>query len=265
VSAPLGRRAVLGVAAFFAAGGITTMHAAEPNPLVTDGKLRVGLVRAPTAGLFFVAVGADGVPHGVTADLGTAMAAALGVPVAFSIFPNSGECTDAVAGDKVDVAFMPVDPARSARVLFGPAYYDLESTYLVSAASGITTLAEVDRPGVRVVGIADTTTIRASARTLHMTKPVAIRGVEEAIAAIRDGRADALALSRDSLAQIAPTIPGSRIVPGGFQQTTVSLAVPPGHTAALAEASALLARLKRDGTVQRAFAAVGLGGEKVAG
>jgi polar amino acid transport system substrate-binding protein len=45
---------------------------------------------------------------------------------------------------------------------FGPAYCLVESTYMVTGASGIRTLAEVDRPGVRVVGIANTTTIRAA-------------------------------------------------------------------------------------------------------
>ena len=254
----------IAVASFALTSGAIPVRAAETHPLAPTGTLKAGLVRAPSAGLFFVSVDVSGVPHGVTADLGTAMAAALGVPVAFSLFPNSGECTDAVANGAVDVAFMPVDPARSARVLFGAAYYLLESTYLVSAASGITSLADVDRPGMRVVGIADTTTIRASARTLHDTQPVAIRGVEEAIADLRDGRADALALSRDSLVQIAPTIPGSRIVAGGFQQTTVSVAVPPGRTAALAEANGLIERFKRDGTVKRAFAGVGLEGEAVA-
>ena len=103
------------------------------------------------------------------------------------MFPNSGECTEAVATGAVDVAFMPVDPVRAAQVAFGAAYYLLESTYLVSAASGIGTLAEVDRAGVRVVGIADTTTIRASARTLTHTAPVPIRGVDEAIAMLAGG------------------------------------------------------------------------------
>ncbi len=232
--------------------------------LAPGGTLRVGVVRAPQAGVFFVATDAAGAPHGVTVDLATALGRHLGVPVRFSVFPNSGECTDAVAADAVDVAFMPVDPARAARVAFGPGYYVLESTYLVSAASGITSLAGVDRAGARVVGIADTTTIRASARSLTQTSPIASRGVDEAIAMIRDGRADALALSRDSLNQILPTVPGGRIVDGGFQQTVVSIAVPPGRPVALAEASAWMERAKQDGTVRRAFDAVGLSGEAVA-
>ncbi len=227
------------------------------------GVLRVGIVRAPQAGVFFAAVEADGKPRGVTVDLGAAFAAELGVAVVESVYPNSGECTDAVATGAVDVAFMPVDPTRSARVAFGPGYYDIESTYLVSAASGIGTLADVDRPGMRVVGVADTTTIRASAWSLHRTQPVPIRGVDEAVAMLRDGRADALALSRDSLDQLAPTVPGSHIVEGGFQRTMIAIAVPPGRSAALAAATAFLDRAKRDGTVRRAFDGVGLGHEAV--
>ncbi len=232
--------------------------------LAPAGTLRVGVVQAPRAGVFFVAIDPDGAPRGVTVDLGAALAAAAGVPARHVVFPNSGECTDAVAAGTVDVAFMPVDPARSARVAFGPAYAVIESTYLVAPTSGIATLDEVDRPGRRVVGIADTTTIRASSRTLAATRPMPVRSVDEAIAMLRAGEADALALSRDSLEQIAPTIPGSRIVAGGFQRTTISIAVPPGRPAALAAATAFLEGARRDGTVRRAFAALGLSPEALA-
>ena len=224
----------------------------------------MGLVQAPAAGVFFVARQGDGPPVGVTASLADALAGHAGLAVECVLFPNSGECTEATAAGSVDVAFMPVDAYRQDRVAFGPAYYLLESTYLVSAASGISDLAGVDRPGVRVVGIAGTTTIRAATRTLSHTTPVAVQGVDAAIGMLRDGAADALALSRDSLAQIAPGIPGSRIMPGGFQRTTVSVAVPPGRSEALAVVSAWLEAAKRDGAVRRAMDALGLPGEAVA-
>ncbi len=239
-------------------------HSQVPSPLAPSGTLQAGVVQAPTAGVFFVALDADQQPHGVTVDLLSALAREHGLPLALRVFPNSGECTDAVAAAEIDVAFMPVDPARAARVAFGPAYYLLESTYLVSAASSLETLQDVDRPHVRVIGIADTTTIRAAARTLLRTTPVAVRGVDEAIAMLREGRADALALSRDSLNQVAPTIPGSRITPGGFQQTTISIALPPGRPDALALAADFLTRAKRTGQVRQALDAVGLPHEQVA-
>ncbi len=235
--------------------------------LAPSGTLRVGVVQAPTAGVFFVAVAEgvpQGVPQGVTVDLGAALARQIGLPVAYAVFPNSGECTEAVATAAIDVAFMPVDAHRRTRVAFGPAYYLLESTYLVSAASGLQTLADVDQPHVSVVGIADTTTIRAATRSLVHTVPVASRGVDEAIAMIRDGRADALALSRDSLAQLLPGLPGARITPGGFQHTTISIAVPPSRPEALGIATAFLEAAKRDGLVRQALDAVGLAAEAVA-
>ncbi len=235
-----------------------------PHPLAPTGPIRAGIVQAPTAGVFFVHVDDEGFARGVTVDLATALATSLGLDVTFTIFPNSGECTAAVANAAVDVAFMPVDATRAARVAFGPAYYLLESTYLVSEASGIQSLQDVDQPHIRVVGIADTTTIRASTRSLTHTTPLAIRGVDEAIAMLHDGRADALALSRDSLNQVQPGIPGSRITPGGFQQTTISIAVPPGRPEALAAASAFLETAKQDGTVRQALDAIGLLNEAVA-
>ena len=247
---------VVFVTAVWVRGPVIAADAAQA--LAPTGTLRVGVVKAPEAGVFFVAVDASGTPRGVTVDLGAALGADLKLRVSDVVFPNSGECTDAVAAGAVDVAFMPVDPSRSARVAFGPGYYEIESTYLVSAASRIATLADVDRPGVRVVGVADTTTIRAAARRLHNVHPTPIRGVDEAIAMLRDGQADALALSRDSLMQIARTIAGSHIVDGGFQRTSISIAVPPGRPDALAAATVFLDRAKRDGTVRRAFEAFGL-------
>ena len=61
---------------------------------------------------------------------------------------RADRCAGASAA--IDVAFMPVDEERKKRLEFGPAYCLVESTYMVTAASGIRTLAEVDRPGVHV-------------------------------------------------------------------------------------------------------------------
>jgi len=178
---------LLGVTNFCAA-------AAPLKEMVPTGTLRVGVVEAPDAGTFFVAKDPKThAVHGVTVDLGADLAHELGVPVTYTVFPNSGACTEATHSGAVDVAFMPVDALRRQQVAFGPAYYQVESTYLVSGQSKITDLAGVDQPGVRVVGISNTTTIRASARTLHHTVPKPIDSVQAAVEAMRSGQADALA------------------------------------------------------------------------
>jgi polar amino acid transport system substrate-binding protein len=230
---------------------------AMTKELASSGKLRVGVVAAPAMSAFFVTRDAAGQPRGVTVELGTALAQRLGVPVEFLVAPNSGEVTDALCAGAIDVTFMPVDAERKQRVEFGPPYFVVESTYLVPAGSGIRTLAEVDRSGVRVVGIANTTTIRSAARSLKNTTIVAACSVDEAVAMLRAGQSDAFALSHDSLPPLAAGLPGSRILAGGFQQTVIAIAVPKNRPQALAAVTAFMADAKASGLVRRALDAAG--------
>ena len=133
--------------------------------LAPTGTLRGGVVAAPAASAFFVLKNAQGAPHGVTVDLLQAFAAALKLPLEMQVFDNSGQVTDAVASGQCDVAFMPRDTTREGKVDFGPAYYLIESTYLVPAGSKIQSIDEVNRTGVRIVGISNTTTVRSARRT----------------------------------------------------------------------------------------------------
>ena len=231
--------------------------------LTPTGKLRAGIVHAPALSVFFAVRDADG-PRGVTVDLAAELARQLGVAADFMVAPNSGLVTDAVESGAVDVAFMPVDDERKMRVAFGPNYCLIESTYMVTGASGIRILAEVDRPNVRVVGIANTTTIRAAARSLKNTTITAATSVEAAVEMLRTDAADAFALSRDSLPPFVAQLPGSRIVDGGFQQTGIAIAVAKGRPAALAYVSAFLEHAKASGSIRRALDRAGFRDQPVA-
>src|SRR5437899_2133699 len=122
--------------------------------LAPTGKLRVGVVYAPIMSTFFVLKEGD-TARGVTVDLGQALARRLNLPVEFVLYPNSGQATDAVESGAVDVSFMPIDEERRKRIAFGPDYVRAESTYMVTAESGARTVADVDKAGMRVVGIAN--------------------------------------------------------------------------------------------------------------
>ena len=228
------------------------------NELIPNGKLRVGVAFAPSPSPLFVVKDTDGTPRGVTVDLAGELARELGVAVEFLVAPNTGELVDALEAGQIDLSFMPVDEERKKRIDFGPAYFLVESTYMVTAASGIAKVDEVDRPGVRVVGIANTTTIRAAGRTLRNTTIRAAQSIGEAVEMLSGGKADAFALSRDSLPPFVARLPGSRIVEGGFQQTGIAIAVAKGRPQALAMVSAFLDQAKRSGFVRRAFDRAGL-------
>jgi len=226
--------------------------------LIPTGRLRVGVAAAPSPSPLFVVNDKDGQPRGVTVDLGNELAGELGVAAEFTVAPNTGELVDALEAGRIDVSFMPVDEERRKRIDFGPVYFLVESTYMVTDASGIKTVDEVDRPHVRVVGIANTTTIRAAGRSLKSTTVKAAQSIGEAIELMSGGRADAFALSRDSLPPFVAKLPGSRIVEGGFQFTGVAIAVPKGQAEALAYVTAFLEKAKQSGAVQKAFSAAGL-------
>ncbi len=224
--------------------------------LAPTGTLRGGVVTAPAASAFF-AIRDGGEVKGVTVDLIRGFAAALKLPLALQVYDNSGQVTDAVAKGDCDLAFMPQDAERAKRVDFGPAYYFIESTYLVPAGSTIKSIDEVNRPGRRIVAISNTTTARSARRTAPNASVEEVPSVDKMTEMARQGQGDAFALSHDSFAGLLPKLPGARVLPGNFQQTGISVAVPKARPVALQIASELIEVAKTSGLVRRALDAAG--------
>jgi polar amino acid transport system substrate-binding protein len=242
-------------AAFVLAGAPAQADdAAGKKELAPTGKLRVGVAVAPNPGAGNVARDANGKYRGIGIDLGEELAKKLNVPVEFVPYPHSGALTDAADKNEWDVAFIPVDDERRKKVDFGAAHIVLQSTFLVGPdSSAIRTLADVDRPGVRVVGIENTATARAAAASLKNVTVTQVKSPDEMIEKLRSGQADAIAQSRESLTGIAARVPGSRVLDGAFLNSYVAVAVPKGKPAALAYASAFIEEAKVSGSVRRAM------------
>ncbi len=225
--------------------------------LAPTGKLRGGVVVSPAASAFFAIKDGNGEVHGVTVDLVRAFAAALKLPLELQVYSNSGQVTDAVASGACDLGFMPQDAERAKKVDFGPAYYFIESTYLVPTGSSIQSIDEVNRPGVRIVAISNTTTARSARRTAPNASVQEVPSVDQMTEMARTGQGDAFALSHNSFAGLLPKLPGARVLPGNFQQTGIAVAVPKGRGAALKIASDLIEEAKKNGLVRRALDAAG--------
>lgn len=234
------------------------------NELAPTGQLRGGVVIAPAASAFFAVRDPSGAARGVTVDLLHFIAERLKLPLELKLFPNSGEATDAVANGACDLAFMPQDAERMKKVAFGPAYFRIESAYLVPAGSTLTRVDEVNRPGMRIIAIANTTTMRSARRTAPLASVREVPSVDEMVALARAGEGDAFALSRDSFVGLMGHLPGARVLAGNFQETGIAVAVPPGRSVALRLASDLVEEAKRNGTVRRALDAAGFADAAVA-
>ena len=237
---------------------------AARGELAATGTLRVGVAFAPSASAFFVVKDASGTPRGITVELGEALAEKLGVPVEIVAAPNSGELAELTAKAAIDVAFMPVDAVRKTKVDFGPAYVALESTCMVAPGSSVQRNDELNRAGTRVVGISNTTTVRKARETMPLATVTDVTSVGEAIALIKAGRVEAVALSRDSLQGLVEDVPGARILDDAFQTTGIAIAVPKGRPAALAYASAFIEEAKENGLLREVFAKAGRQGDKIA-
>src|ERR1039457_6470964 len=225
--------------------------------LAPTGKLRGGVVVSPAASAFFAIRNSKGDVQGVTVDLSRAFADTLNLPLVLQVYDNSGQVTDAVASAACDLAFMPQDAERARRVDFGPAYYFISSTYLVPAGSTIQSIEAVNRPGVRIVAISNTTTARSAKRTAPNATVEEVPSVDQMTEMAATGKGNAFALSHDSFAGLFPKLPGARVLPGHFQQTGIAVAVPKGRPAALKIVSGLIEDAKKSGLVHRALDAAG--------
>jgi polar amino acid transport system substrate-binding protein len=226
--------------------------------LVPTGKLRVGVAYAPALTPTFVVKNATGEVRGVPRDLGEALAKALGVPIEFFVAATTAEVADACDSGAIDIGFMPVNEERRKRFDFSPPYFFIESTYLATGPSDITTLAEVDRPGITIVGIAGSTTLQAASRSLKTAKIVPAKSVDEAMAMMTAGTAQAFALTHDALPALQKQLPGSRILDGAYQIAGVAIAVRKDRLAALAYITDFIEKAKANGAIRRAFDAAGL-------
>ena len=159
---------------------------------------------------------------------------------------------------------MPVDEERKKFVDFGNAYHLLQSTFLVAPGSKIAKIEEVNEPGVRIGGVANTATFRAAQRSAPKATYVTVPGVDAAVTAMKAGEIDCIALSRESLSGLSAKIAGSRILDGGFLNSSTAIAVPKGKPEALAYASQFIEEAKAAGLVRRAFDDMGLKNSQVA-
>jgi polar amino acid transport system substrate-binding protein len=240
----------------------TRAQAVDPavrEQLTPTGKLRVGVAAGLTPGTGNVAIDpASGRPQGIGAELGTALARKLGVEVAWVTYLNSGDLTDAGATGAWDVAFMPVDEQRKQKLDFGAAHIVLQSTWMVGPGSPIRTLADVDKPGTRVVGVENTASSRAAQRYLKNVTVGLVKSTDEGFELLHAGKVDVTGGSRESLVVLSKLLPGSRVLDGGYLDSYVAVAVPKGRPAALAYASAFVEEAKASGSVRRILDSFGM-------
>ncbi|MEZ2146180.1 transporter substrate-binding domain-containing protein [Bradyrhizobium sp. DN5] len=216
------------------------------------GKLRVAIAISPAGGAFW-STKAEAGYAGVPVDLGRELAAQLGVPVEYVVHQNSGQITDAASKGTWDVTWLPKDPDRETKMMFGPIYEVADATYIVKPGSNITNFATLDQVGVKVAAVNATTTMRGAIAHLRNAKVTGYQTYDEIFGLLKSGEIDAFALSRNQLNKMAQKIPGTRVLDETFKKTVTAVAVPLGHSQALAFVTKFMTEATTNGTLRKAY------------
>ncbi len=219
------------------------------SELAPTGTLRVALNMSN-----FLLTATDpvsGEPRGIAADLGRELGQRLGVAVELLPYPNPGALADAATTGMWDVGFIGAEPQRANAIDFTAAYVEIEATYLVPPASPLQTIADVDRPGIRIAAPARSAYELYLSRTLQHAELVREEGGENTFKRFVADRLDALAGLRPRLVTDQEALPGSRLLEGRFTAVQQAAGTPKGRPAGAGYLRAFMEDVKATGLVAR--------------
>jgi polar amino acid transport system substrate-binding protein len=194
------------------------------SELAPHGVLRAGINLSNT--LLVTGRGPSGDPEGVAPDLARAIASGLGVPVELIPFPEPPDFVRTADDDVWDIGLIGADPARARKIAFTAAYVEIEATYLVPAGSSVSSIAEVDRPGIRIAvtgGAAYDLWLERYTRHAQLIRSSAQNSDVDLF--VRDNL-EALASLRPDLLDMMSKLPGTRILDGQFMAVQQAVGTP---------------------------------------
>lgn len=239
----------------------TQVPSAAKAELTPTGKLRAGInFQNP----LLTTLGPNGEQGGVAVELARELARRLDVPLEIIPYKSAGAAADAVRTGAWDISVLGDEPARAKEIAFATPLTEIDATYLVPAGSNLGRVDEVDRPGIRIASPAKSAFDLYLARTIKQATLVQIEGIAAAKEHFVKEKLEALAGLRPSLLEIAPTLPGSRILDGNFTVVRHTVGTPRGRDAAQAYLRDLVEDVKASGLVAQWIAKSGVRGLSVA-
>nr|WP_163504040.1 transporter substrate-binding domain-containing protein [Halomonas socia] len=204
-------------------------------------------------------------PHGISVDLAVLIAERLGVELELRVFDSAGQAVAAVNERQADMGFFARDPERGQGIYFTAPYVLIEGCYLVREASPITVMAEVDRPGHRlVVG-------KGSAYDLYLSRAIQHAEIERTptspavVAYFLEHDLEVAAGVKQQLEAGIEEHGGMRLLPGRFMTIEQALGVPKGRDPLVREfLAAFIGEVKAEGVVAELMARHGIEGATVA-
>jgi len=201
---------------------------------------------------------------GVGFDLGNELARRLGVPFEPVLYPSVGALLESGKSGAWDVAFVGFSPARAKEWDFTALHLEIEFGYLVPGGSSISTMADVDRPGVRVTVQQKSQPAIFLSRTLKNVVVVEASSLAGQVETLKSGNADVIFSVKPSLFEVSNQLPGSRVLDGRPGVDPHAMVMPKGRNPGLIYARQFIEDAKSGGLVKAAIERVGMRGAVVA-
>jgi len=231
--------------------------------LAPTGTLRIGVyLGSPTS---MVKDPASGEARGVSLDLGTELAKRLGVPSEPVVFPKLADVLEALKSGQVDFTVTNATAVRAKFLDFTPPVVELELGYLVVPGSPVASIADVDRPGIRV-GVSQGSSSQAVlTREFKHAQVVTAPTLKAAAEMLSQHQVDAFATNKAILFQMSDTLPGSRVLDGRWGAEHLAIGIPKGRDKGMAYLRKFAEDAKAEGLVARAAQRAGLRGTAQSG
>ena len=218
--------------------------------LAPTGKMRVAV---PGNNPNYLNMPAQEPYSGVAVDIGNSIAKRLGVPVQIVTYPSISALL-ADAGKAWDATLIGIEDSRRAVLEYSRPYATTPNSYLVPTGSGLKTIADVDRRGVRVAVSDATIQHRYLKSALREASMVTTTNVGAGTKELVEGRADALAANRSTVEGLAAKMPGYRVLPGSFYEVEYGVGVPKGRKAAAAHVDEVVREMRAGGAMAEVLA-----------
>jgi polar amino acid transport system substrate-binding protein len=250
--------AIIGLLLMGCAGISTGPTPEVRKALAPTGKLRVGLQTATPHNVIQDA--ASGEMKGVAFDLAQDLARRIGVPLEPVLYPSVGALLDGGKSGAWDVAFVGFSPARAKEWDFTGLHLQIEFGYLVSRDSSISTIADVDRPGIRVAVQQKSGPDAFFSGMLKNAVVVRLPSNPDALEALKSGKAEAMASIKPVLFEMSNRLPGSRVLPDRAGVDPHAMVMPKGRDRGTAYARDFIEDAKARGLVKAAIDRAGMRG-----
>jgi polar amino acid transport system substrate-binding protein len=201
---------------------------------------------------------------GITVTLAKSLAERIGVPVLVIEYTAINKVVEGASTGAWDIAVLGVDPARRNVIDYAPPHLTVDITYLVAPGSTIRTVADADRPGVRIAAARGGVPAIVLERTLRKAILVVAENEPAAFDMLRAGKVQAIAQNRSLLLDLAESLPQARVLDERLLAAELAIALPKARPAALAYVSQFVEQAKASGAIARAIEAAGVRGVNVA-